>query len=274
MKPRTIVYGLGKRFQQYFYEIHDTYNVVGYCDANPDKVAMFRNGIAKEKLAERQNESEQILITLGNGRVRFSVAVEMINRYRIDAGRIVFFDLPTEAPALRTRKDTLYHPEMIFWGQSNEDAVIYLLSYQMHLELGTLTYFESGLRDLRVGSVTYGLYKHGAKGILSIEPYENLHDEIKIFRSEDMVVDIQENIQETLNAYEKIDVIVLHDEKSLKILLKENRLFKFKPLIIIMDNIVQDTIYYIRMQGYIWHSTLSAMSTVFCRSDIYLSETI
>ncbi len=274
MKPRTIVYGLGKRFQQYFYEIHETYNVVGYCDANPGKTAMFSNGMTKEELATRQDEYDQILITLAGAIRRMAVVVEMIKCYEIDALKFAFFDVQSETPALREGKDTLYHPEMVFWGKNNEDAVIYWLSCQMKLDLGTLTYFESGLGDLRVGSVTYGLYKQGARGVLTVSPYDALYDEIKMFRAEDRIVDIRKDIQNVLNEYEAIDIIALHDKACMQMMLDEDIIFKFKPVILIIDDIEQDKIEYIRAREYVWHSTLSATSAIFCRAEKYLSEDV
>lgn len=269
MKPRTIVYGLGKRFQKYFYEIHGQYDVVGYCDTDPAKFNVFRNGMSKEELAAHPERYDQILVTLADRRKSLNVIAELSISYGIDLGKMVYYQIPSVSLS-REAKDNIYHPEMIFYGNNNEDAVLWLLVREMCLDIKGLVYLETGLKDLRKGSVTYGLYRKGAKGILTVNEYVSLSDEAKIFRMKDRILYGCNALRKALDGEKRFDIVVLHDIENTRWLIDDGQLFVCAPKIILAKIVDQDTISHIRYRGYVWYSTLSASIAVFCRSKDYL----
>lgn len=262
MKPRTVVYGLGRVFQKKYVEIHEAYNIVGYCDSNPEKVAMFSTGMTKEELAAHPERYDQLLIT---PRQAVEIVADLALNYGLDTSK--FVSLPQPRLAIQAKKDGYFHPEEIFFGVHYEDAILLMLCEKLNLDYGKFTYLEVGLHDLRQGSITYNLYKHGARGVLGISSYASLYDEASLFRPDDTFY-LEDTWKESLGQYERFDIIAAHDKRQTKYLLNKGNAFEYNPMVLVLYENKHEMIQFVQRNGYVWYSTIAATETIFYRRDL------
>lgn len=229
MRHKVIVYGLGRNFAKRYAEIHDLYDVVGYCDADFSKVARFRQGISLLQLKDYCRICDSIIVTLASG-IR---VVRELTQMGIPAEKIQILSNREKHNLLGNRNPLL--PQLISHGSYHADLALMLSCYYFKLDMHNMRYFEAGLEHIIDGSATYVLYGNGSKGRLVVHDYPACQNQAQVFRPKDEIV-IMKSLDEstaskTIDNNEKYDVIVLHGEKLTEMWLPF--VLKIKPQILI-----------------------------------------
>ena len=152
MLKKTMVWGLDKDYVDNKDWIEKKYNIAGYYDTNVSKLPAV-GGITKAELADRVNEFDKILVAADPP----AIVRSLIDVYNVPIEKIdvLFYEL--------LEKDG---PEMVFYGENNEDAVLMLLFEKMGLAVKDIKYLEIGTNDPVRHNNSFSLYRMGARGVL------------------------------------------------------------------------------------------------------------
>ena len=170
MNERTLVYGLGKEYQENKDWVAENFNVTGYCDQVVERMPKGR-AVHKEELRERISEFDLMLVTadpvsiVADLREEFGVPMEKI--------RVLYYELAKRERPLRT-----------FYGENAEDALLMLLCSELGLPIKGLSYLEIGTNDPVRFNNTYNLYRLGARGLL-VDPLSTVGELVRMSRPED-----------------------------------------------------------------------------------------
>lgn len=170
MNERTLVYGLGKEYQENKDWVAENFNVTGYCDQVVERMPKG-HAVHKEELRKRLSEFDLVLVTadpvsiVADLREEFGVPMEKI--------RVLYYEFAKRERPLRT-----------FYGENAEDAVLMLLCSELGLPLKGLSYLEIGTNDPVRFNNTYNLYRLGARGLL-VDPLPTVGELVRMSRPED-----------------------------------------------------------------------------------------
>ena len=133
MNEKTLVYGLGKEYQEHKAWVAAHFNVTGYCDQDASRMP-DEGAVRKEDLKERLTEFDIVLVTADP----VSIAADLIEEFDVplEKIRVLYSELAQRAIPLRT-----------FYGENAEDSVLMLLCRELGLS------FE-GLHISRLGRTT------------------------------------------------------------------------------------------------------------------------
>ncbi len=155
MKPKVIIYGLGKFFEENIDAVLSNYDVIGYCDTDTSKIQAYgTQGIKIEDLRSQLNLCDYILITIKSFAL---ILPELIEQYTI----------PVE-------KLRVYNTEQIndsccryyFHGEFSEDAVVVMALQELGVLLKDVCYLDIGANHPINANNSFVLYCHGAYGTL------------------------------------------------------------------------------------------------------------
>lgn len=180
---KVIVYGLGHDFDMDKNLIHEKYNVVGYCDRDVSKSAVYGDKqIKREQLKERLQDCDLLLLTVA--RDRMDIVHDLILNFGIPLSKIWFFR-HTGA------EDSFPHvgllPKHIFYGQFYDDAVLWLLFEQLGYKPTHVRYLEIGTNDPILSNNTYFFYASGGRGTL-VDPLPTSERFCRLMRPEDRFI--------------------------------------------------------------------------------------
>lgn len=170
MNEKTLVYGLGKEYQEHKAWVAAHFNVTGYCDQDASRMP-DEGAVRKEDLKERLAEFDLVLVTADP----VSIVADLLEEFHVplEKIRVLYYELAKQVPPLRT-----------FYGENAEDAVLMLLCRELGLSFEGLSYLEIGTNDPVRFNNTYNLYRLGARGLL-VDPLPAVGELIRISRSED-----------------------------------------------------------------------------------------
>ena len=170
MNERTLVYGLGKEYQEHKDWVAANFNVTGYCDQAAQRIPEC-GAVRKEELRTRLAEFDLVLVTADP----VSIVTDLIEEFGVpmEKIRVLYYELAQRERPLRT-----------FYGENAEDAVLMLLVRELGLSLKGLSYLEIGTNDPVRFNNTYNLYRLGARGLL-VDPLPTVGELIRMSRPED-----------------------------------------------------------------------------------------
>ena len=170
MNGRTLVYGLGKEYQENKDWVAAHFNVTGYCDQDVSRMPA-KGAVRKEELKERLGDFDIVLVTADP----VSIAADLLDEFGvpIEKIRVLYYELTQQETPLRT-----------FYGENAEDAVLMVLCREMGLPFEGLSYLEIGPNDPVRFNNTYNLYRLGARGLL-VDPLPAVGELIRMSRPED-----------------------------------------------------------------------------------------
>lgn len=155
LKPKVIIYGLGKFFEENVDEIHNRYDVIGYCDANETKVqAHGAQGIKIEELSSQLNLCDYVLITVESF---VHILTGLIEQYSIPAEKLRTY-YAERFGALGCR----YY----FHGEFSEDAIVVMALQELGIRLEDASYVDIGANHPIITNNSFTLYGCGACGTL------------------------------------------------------------------------------------------------------------
>lgn len=264
MRHKVIVYGLGRVFARHYAEIHERYDVVGYCDANFSKVDRFKHGISKAELRDCCQICDSILITLASGICVLRELVEM----GVPVDKIKLFNSRENVLLSSKRQPAL--PQLIVHGKYHEDLALLLYCNRFKLNRHNLRYLEIGLEHIIQGSATYLLYGIGSKGRLVVYNYPACQDQAQIYRPKDEFFIIKSLrdivINHAFDCCEEYDVIVLHGEGLTKAWLPT--VYKIKPRILICCSPSKLMVLDIVSHGFSWGVSLDDGVSLYYASSL------
>ena len=170
MNERTLVYGLGKEYQEHREWVATHFHVTGYCDQDVTRMPP-EGAVCKDDLKERLAEFDLVLVTADP----VSIVADLLEEFHVplEKIRVLYYELAKQVPPLRT-----------FYGENAEDAVLMLLCRELRLSFEGLSYLEIGTNDPVRFNNTYNLYRLGARGLL-VDPLPAVGELIRMSRSED-----------------------------------------------------------------------------------------
>jgi hypothetical protein len=170
MNEKTLVYGLGKEYQENQDWVAAHFNVTGYCDQDVSRMPTER-AVRKEELKKRLAEFDFVLVTADP----VSIVADLIEEFSVPLAkiRVLYYELAQREIPLRT-----------FYGENAEDAVLMLLCREIGLSFEGLSYLEIGTNDPVRFNNTYNLYRLGARGLL-VDPLPAVAELIHMSRPED-----------------------------------------------------------------------------------------
>lgn len=170
MNERTLVYGLGKEYQEHREWVATHFRVTGYCDQDVTRMPP-EGAVCKDELKERLAEFDLVLVTADP----VSIVADLLEEFHVplEKIRVLYYELAKQVPPLRT-----------FYGENAEDAVLMLLCRELGLSFEGLSYLEIGTNDPVRFNNTYNLYRLGARGLL-VDPLPAVGELIRMSRSED-----------------------------------------------------------------------------------------
>lgn len=170
MNERTLVYGLGKEYQENKDWVAENFNVTGYCDQVVERMPA-EGAVRKEELRKRLSEFDLVLVTADP----VSIVADLLEEFSVplEKIRVLYYELAKRELPLRT-----------FYGENAEDAVLMLLCSEIGLPLKELTYLEIGTNDPVRFNNTYNLYRLGARGLL-VDPLPTVGELVRMSRPED-----------------------------------------------------------------------------------------
>ena len=170
MNEKTLVYGLGKEYQEHKAWVAAHFNVTGYCDQDASRMP-DEGAVRKKDLKERLTEFDFVLVTADP----VSIAADLIEEFGVPLAkiRVLYYELAQRAIPLST-----------FYGENAEDAVLMLLCRELGLSFEGLSYLEIGTNDPVRFNNTYNLYRLGARGLL-VDPLPAVGELIRMSRPED-----------------------------------------------------------------------------------------
>ena len=170
MNEKTLVYGLGKEYQENQNWVAAHFNVTGYCDQDVSRMPTEK-AVRKEELKKRLAEFDLVLVTADP----VSIVADLIEEFSVPLAkiRVLYYELAQREIPLRT-----------FYGENAEDAVLMLLCRELGLSFEGLSYLEIGTNDPVRFNNTYNLYRLGARGLL-VDPLPAVGELIHMSRPED-----------------------------------------------------------------------------------------
>ena len=170
MNEKTLVYGLGKEYQENQNWVAAHFNVTGYCDQDVSRMPTEK-AVRKEELKKRLAEFDLVLVTADP----VSIVADLIEEFSVPLAkiRVLYYELAQREIPLRT-----------FYGENAEDAVLMLLCRELGLSFEGLSYLEIGTNDPVRFNNTYNLYRLGARGLL-VDPLPVVSELIHMSRPED-----------------------------------------------------------------------------------------
>ena len=170
MNEKTLVYGLGKEYQENQNWVAAHFNVTGYCDQDVSRMPTEK-AVRKEELKKRLAEFDIVLVTADP----VSIVADLIEEFSVPLAkiRVLYYELAQREIPLRT-----------FYGENAEDAVLMLLCRELGLSFEGLSYLEIGTNDPVRFNNTYNLYRLGARGLL-VDPLPAVGELIHMSRPED-----------------------------------------------------------------------------------------
>mgnify|MGYP000872559993 FL=1 len=170
MNEKTLVYGLGKEYQENQDWVAAHFNVTGYCDQDVSRMPTER-AVRKEELKKRLVGFDFVLVTADP----VSIVADLIEEFSVPLAkiRVLYYELAQREIPLRT-----------FYGENAEDAVLMLLCRELGLSFEGLSYLEIGTNDPVRFNNTYNLYRLGARGLL-VDPLPVVGELIHMSRPED-----------------------------------------------------------------------------------------
>lgn len=171
---KTLVYGMGKFFEENKEIICKHYNVAGYCDRDVKKIKNIQGGVDRECLCAHIDEYDEILVCAAP----MSIVPELIGGLKIPAEKITVFKglVEENTPGM-----------MAFHGDRNDDAALLLAAALMGLKLSSLHYLEIGTNNPVICNNSYTLYQCGARGML-VDAIDYFKPLIEAFRPEDAFI--------------------------------------------------------------------------------------
>lgn len=208
IEERTVVYGLGRMFAKRYAQIHEEYNVVGYCDADSGNRERFAKSLSPEELSSKASSYDVLLVTPRQG---FDIASELVTKHGVDSSKIRLLCKPVLVLPVAGKKSS-YLPDIVMHGKYVEDLAILYLCRTLDLECKHLHYWEGGLSHIIKGSATYCLYREGARGVLFLQPYDEWDKQAKVYRSEDSILEINSATASVImERQDRPDVMSLHE---------------------------------------------------------------
>ena len=170
MNERTLVYGLGKEYQEHREWVAAHFHVTGYCDQDVTRMPP-EGAVCKDELKERLAEFDLVLVTADP----VSIVTDLLEEFHVplEKIRVLYYELAKQVPPLRT-----------FYGENAEDAVLMLLCRELGLSFEGLSYLEIGTNDPVRFNNTYNLYRLGARGLL-VDPLPTVGALIRMVRPAD-----------------------------------------------------------------------------------------
>ena len=119
MNERTLVYGLGKEYQEHREWVATHFHVTGYCDQDVTRMPP-EGAVCKDELKERFAEFDLVLVTADP----VSIVADLLEEFHVplEKIRVLYYELAKQVPPLRT-----------FYGENAEDAVLMLLCRELGL---------------------------------------------------------------------------------------------------------------------------------------------
>jgi len=170
MNERTLVYGLGREYQEHKAWVAENFNVTGYCDQVVERLPAC-GAVRREELKEHLAAFDLVLVTADP----VSIVADLIEEFGVpmEKIRVLYYELAQREMPLRT-----------FYGENAEDAVLMLLVSELGLPLNGLSYLEIGTNDPVRFNNTYNLYRLGARGLL-VDPLPTVGELIRMVRPAD-----------------------------------------------------------------------------------------
>lgn len=170
MNERTLVYGLGREYQEHKDWVAANFNVTGYCDQVVERLPAC-GAVRREELKEHLAAFDLVLVTADP----VSIVADLIEEFGVpmEKIRVLYYELAQREMPLRT-----------FYGENAEDAVLMLLVSELGLPLNGLSYLEIGTNDPVRFNNTYNLYRLGARGLL-VDPLPTVGALIRMVRPAD-----------------------------------------------------------------------------------------
>lgn len=170
MNERTLVYGLGKEYQENKDWVAENFNVTGYCDQVVERLPTC-GAVRREELKEHLAAFDLVLVTADP----VSIVADLIEEFGVpmEKIRVLYYELAQREMPLRT-----------FYGENAEDAVLMLLVSELGLPLNGLSYLEIGTNDPVRFNNTYNLYRLGVRGLL-VDPLPTVGELVRMSRPED-----------------------------------------------------------------------------------------
>lgn len=156
MKPKVIVYGLGKYFDKWIKEIEKYYTIVGYCDQRSMFAEVYEKYVSPDLL--KGEEFDYVLITSIHHR---EILADLLHKYNVNSDKILIWEENKRAMDYQN----VYGTKVAF-GQFGEDYVIAALLCEKGIERKDANYIEVGVNNPFIANNTYFLHLSGAKGIL------------------------------------------------------------------------------------------------------------
>lgn len=171
---KTLVYGMGKIFEENEDIICRHYNVVGYCDKDLKKIKKYPGGVDRKFLCAHIDDYDEILVCAAP----MSIVPELIGELKIPAEKIKVFKAQVEENTSGM---------MSFHGDRNDDAALLLAAALMGLNFSSLHYLEIGTNSPVNCNNSYTLYQCGARGVL-VDAIDYFKPLIEAFRPEDTFI--------------------------------------------------------------------------------------
>ena len=170
MNERTLVYGLGREYQEHKDWVAANFNVTGYCDQVVERLPAC-GAVRREELKEHLAAFDLVLVTADP----VSIVADLLEEFGVplEKIRVLYYELAQREMPLRT-----------FYGENAEDAVLMLLVSELGLPLNGLSYLEIGTNDPVRFNNTYNLYRLGARGLL-VDPLPTVGALIRMVRPAD-----------------------------------------------------------------------------------------
>lgn len=176
---KTIVYGLGKQFEEHRQWIENAYCIIGYCDSDVEKLKEFEPAVRVEGISGL--EYDFILITSSNV-IYISEITRQLLSYGIQRRKIKILQYEESMQGILG-----ICPKVVSWSGMWEDLVIDRIFTNLEIDYNDMRYIELGVMDPVIANNTFYFYQHGAKGVL-VEANPGLIENIKFMRPRDVVM--------------------------------------------------------------------------------------